>query len=91
MERLAPEAKSKGGILIPEKAQGKVLEATVVSIGPGARTNEGKLIPTQVKPGDRVLLPEYGGSKVRFSYINKYSFVLRLKIDAFKNRRQMQK
>lgn len=64
MERLAPEAKSKGGILIPEKAQGKVLEATVVAIGPGARTQEGKVLPTQVKPGDRVLLPEYGGSKV---------------------------
>jgi len=64
VERLAPEAKSKGGILIPEKAQGKVLEATVVAAGPGARGENGQVIPTQVKVGERVLLPEYGGSKV---------------------------
>uniref|UniRef100_A0A914DUW6 10 kDa heat shock protein, mitochondrial n=1 Tax=Acrobeloides nanus TaxID=290746 RepID=A0A914DUW6_9BILA len=64
VERLAPEAKSKGGILIPEKAQGKVLEATVVAVGPGGRIQDGTVIPTQVKVGDRVLLPEYGGSKV---------------------------
>lgn len=50
--------------MIPEKAQGKVLEAVVVASGPGFRTEDGKTIPTQVKNGDRVLLPEYGGSKV---------------------------
>uniref|UniRef100_A0A915EAI2 10 kDa heat shock protein, mitochondrial n=1 Tax=Ditylenchus dipsaci TaxID=166011 RepID=A0A915EAI2_9BILA len=64
IERLAPELKTKGGIMIPEKAQGKVLEGTVVAVGPGRCTEEGKTIPSQVKPGDRVLLPEYGGSKV---------------------------
>lgn len=37
MEKLAAETKTKGGIMIPEKAQGKVLEATVLSVGPGAR------------------------------------------------------
>ncbi|KAH7700392.1 chaperonin [Aphelenchoides avenae] len=64
VERLAPEVKTKGGIMIPEKAQGKVLEGTVVAAGPGARAEDGKTIPIQLKAGDRVLLPEYGGQKV---------------------------
>ncbi|KAI1722633.1 chaperonin 10 kd subunit domain-containing protein [Ditylenchus destructor] len=64
VERVAPELKTKGGIMIPEKAQGKVLEGTVVAVGPGRRNEEGKTIPTQLKAGDRVLLPEYGGDKI---------------------------
>lgn len=42
----------------------QVLEATVVAVGPGARTEEGKTIPATVKAGDKVLLPEYGGNKI---------------------------
>ena len=42
----------------------QVLEATIVSVGPGARNEKGELIPISVKAGDRVLLPEYGGTKV---------------------------
>ncbi|CAK5007262.1 unnamed protein product [Meloidogyne enterolobii] len=64
VERLAPETKTKGGIMIPEKAQGKVLEGTIVSVGPGYRTEDGKTLPMQLNVGDRVLLPEYGGNKV---------------------------
>ncbi|CDW54355.1 Cpn10 domain containing protein [Trichuris trichiura] len=64
VERFAPETKTKGGIMIPEKAQGKVLEATVLAAGSGSRTEEGKTIPLTVKVGDRVLLPEYGGTKI---------------------------
>lgn len=64
VERLAAETKSKGGVLLPEKSLGKVLHATVVSVGPGARTEKGDVIPPSVKPGDQVLLPEYGGTKV---------------------------
>ncbi|GAU98877.1 hypothetical protein RvY_09960 [Ramazzottius varieornatus] len=65
VERFAPETKTKSGIMLPEKAVGKVLEATVVAVGPGATSREtGKLIPPAVKVGDRVLLPEYGGTKV---------------------------
>jgi chaperonin GroES len=52
--------------MIPEKAQGKVLEGTVVAVGPGQRTEEGTTIPMQLKVGERVLLPEYGGTKVVF-------------------------
>merc|ERR1712142_55062 len=64
VERFLPEVKTKGGILIPEKAQGKVIEATVVAVGSGARTETGSVVPPCVKVGDKVLLPEYGGTKV---------------------------
>ncbi|CAB3402635.1 unnamed protein product [Caenorhabditis bovis] len=64
VERVAAETKTKGGIMLPEKSQGKVLEATVVSAGPGSRNEKGELVALSVKPGDRVLLPEYGGTKV---------------------------
>lgn len=49
VERFAAETKTKGGIMIPDKAQGKVLEATVVSAGPGGRDNKGNLIPMTVQ------------------------------------------
>ncbi|ETN74384.1 hypothetical protein RB195_010719 [Necator americanus] len=64
VERLAAETKTKGGIMLPEKSQGKVLEATVISVGPGGRNEKGEIIPMSVKAGDHVLLPEYGGTKV---------------------------
>ncbi|WKY02332.1 hypothetical protein Q1695_015961 [Nippostrongylus brasiliensis] len=64
VERVAAETKTKGGIMLPEKAQGKVLEATVIAVGPGGRNEKGELIPMSVKSGDHVLLPEYGGTKV---------------------------
>merc|ERR1711963_742672 len=57
--------KSKGGILIPEKAQSKVLEGLVGAVGPGARNSStGAHIPMSVAVGDKVMLPEYGGSKI---------------------------
>ncbi|KAK2722388.1 hypothetical protein QYM36_002804 [Artemia franciscana] len=56
--------KARSGIEIPEKAQQKVLQATVVAVGPGARNNQGQHIPVTVKVGDKVLLPESGGTKV---------------------------
>jgi len=65
VERFAPEAKTKSGILIPEKSQGKVLEATVVAVGSGSRNKEnGNVTPVSVGVGEKVLLPEYGGTKV---------------------------
>ncbi|XP_067648701.1 10 kDa heat shock protein, mitochondrial-like [Haliotis asinina] len=64
VERFLPEVKTKSGLMIPEKSQGKVVEATVVAIGAGARSDDGKTIPMSVAVGDKVLLPEYGGTKV---------------------------
>lgn len=54
-----------GGIMLPEQSQGKVASGTVIAVGPGLRSKTGDLIPTQVKEGDKVLLPEYGGQKVK--------------------------
>lgn len=64
VERYAAESKTKSGILIPEKSQGKVLEATVVAIGSGGKNKDGQVTPVSVGVGEKVLLPEYGGTKV---------------------------
>ena len=54
------------GIYLPDADVAKQNEGEVVAVGPGARTHEGKLIPVQSAVGDKVLLPEYGGSVVKF-------------------------
>jgi len=65
IQRAEAATKSKGGILIPEKAQQKMKEGTVVAAGPGGRNEQtGATIPMVVKVGDTVLLPEYGGTKI---------------------------
>ena len=64
VERFAPELRTKGGIVIPEKSTEKVLKATVVATGPGIEDRSGNIKPLSVKVGDQVLLPEYGGTKV---------------------------
>jgi len=64
VEKAEPLAKTKGGLYIPEKAQGKVVTGTVVATGPGGRNEKGESIPISVQVGDAVLLPEYGGTKV---------------------------
>ncbi|KAI4879243.1 hypothetical protein NFI96_012118 [Prochilodus magdalenae] len=64
VERLAAETVTKGGIMLPEKSQGKVLQATVVAVGPGNLNKNGEVTPVSVKVGEKVLLPEYGGTKV---------------------------
>ncbi|XP_037058177.1 10 kDa heat shock protein, mitochondrial-like [Peromyscus leucopus] len=63
VERSAAETVTKGGIMFPEKSQGKVLQATVVAVGSGAKGKGGAIQPVSVKVGDKVL-PEYGGTKV---------------------------
>ncbi|CAB0041287.1 unnamed protein product [Trichogramma brassicae] len=64
IQRAEAVTKTKGGIVIPEKAQGKVLKGTVVAVGPGSRNEKGEHITPSIKVGDVVLLPEYGGTKV---------------------------
>ena len=75
IERFVAETKSKGGIMIPEKALGKVQSGTVVAVGPGLRNDKGETVPPSVKTGDQVLLPEYGGTKVEIE--NKEYFLFR--------------
>ncbi|EHH60369.1 hypothetical protein EGM_11714, partial [Macaca fascicularis] len=64
VERSAAETVTKGGIMLPEKSQGKVLQATVVAVGSGSKGKGGEIQPVSVKVGDKVLLPEYGGTKL---------------------------
>eukprot|EP00124_Ichthyophonus_hoferi_P000792 Ihof_evm19s32 gene=Ihof_evmTU19s32 len=66
IQRAALETVSKGGVIIPEKAQARQSEGTVVAVGPGARApTTGEIIPPSVKVGDVVLLPEYGGNTLK--------------------------
>ncbi|XP_013791632.1 10 kDa heat shock protein, mitochondrial-like [Limulus polyphemus] len=74
VQRFEPELKTKGGIMIPEKAQAKIQSAKVIAVGPGARNEKGETIPVGVKPGDDVLLPEYGGTKVEIEEKEFYLF-----------------
>ncbi|KAI0983448.1 hypothetical protein GJ496_008905 [Pomphorhynchus laevis] len=74
VQRFAAETKSKGGLLIPEKAMGKIMNAKIVSVGPGLRTKEGSHIPSSLKAGDSVLLPEYGGTKVEINNEEMFIF-----------------
>ncbi|MFW5871169.1 MAG: co-chaperone GroES [Verrucomicrobiota bacterium] len=55
----------KGGIIIPDTAKEKPQEGKVVSVGTGKVDDEGKKIPFNVKKGDRVLMPKYGGTEVK--------------------------
>ncbi|XP_063363758.1 10 kDa heat shock protein, mitochondrial [Cydia amplana] len=64
IKRAEAVTKTAGGIVLPEKAQSKVLHGEVVAVGPGARKDNGDFVPLMVKVGDKVLLPEYGGTKV---------------------------
>nr|XP_035127387.2 10 kDa heat shock protein, mitochondrial-like [Callithrix jacchus] len=64
VERSATETVTKGGIVLPEKSQGKVLQATVVAVGLGSKGKGGEIQPVSMKVGDQVLLPEYGGTKL---------------------------
>jgi chaperonin GroES len=58
-----PETASKGGIILPESAQGVTNRGKVVAAGPGLVV-QGSLVPTTVKPGDQVLFEQYAGSEV---------------------------
>jgi chaperonin GroES len=56
---------SKGGIIIPDTAKEKPQEGKVIAVGTGKRDEEGKLLPFNVKAGDRVLMPKYGGTEIK--------------------------
>ena len=65
LRRIEGEDKTKGGIIIPDTVKEKPQEGEVVAIGPGARDESGKLIPIDLKPGDRVLFGKWSGSEVK--------------------------
>ena len=65
VRRVEAEAKTAGGIIIPDTAQEKPQEGEVVSVGPGARADDGKVTPLDVKSGDRILFGKWSGTEVK--------------------------
>ncbi|MDT3687452.1 MAG: co-chaperone GroES [Pseudorhodoplanes sp.] len=65
IKRIEAEAKSAGGIIIPDTAKEKPQQGEVVAVGPGGRDEGGKLIPIDVKAGDRVLFGKWSGTEVK--------------------------
>jgi chaperonin GroES len=65
IRRLESEEKTKSGIIIPDTAKEKPQEGEVVAVGPGARDEAGKLIPFELKAGDRVLFGKWSGTEVK--------------------------
>ena len=64
VRRVEEEAKTKGGIIIPDTAKEKPQEGEVIAVGPGARDDSGKLQPLDVTVGDRILFGKWSGTEV---------------------------
>lgn len=65
VRRVEQEEKTRGGIIIPDTAKEKPQEGQVVAAGPGARGEDGKIVPLDVKAGDRVLFGKWSGTEVK--------------------------
>lgn len=65
VRRVEEDTKTAGGIIIPDTAKEKPIQGEVVAVGPGARDDTGKVIPLDVKPGDRVLFGKWSGTEVK--------------------------
>ncbi|NGP17372.1 MULTISPECIES: co-chaperone GroES [Devosia] len=67
VRRVDSEEKTKGGIIIPDTAKEKPSEGVIVSVGPGARDEQGKINALDVKAGDRVLFGKWSGTEVKLN------------------------
>jgi len=65
VRRVEEETKTAGGIIIPDTAKEKPMQAEVIAVGPGGRDDSGKLVPLAVKKGDRVLFGKWSGTEVK--------------------------
>jgi chaperonin GroES len=65
VRRVKSEEKTAGGIIIPDTAQEKPQEGEIIAAGPGARDESGKLVPLDVKAGDRILFGKWSGTEVK--------------------------
>ena len=65
VRRIEQDTKTRGGIIIPDTAQEKPQEGEIVAAGPGARNEQGQLVPLDVKPGDRILFGKWSGTEVK--------------------------
>jgi len=70
VERIDAEAKSAGGIIIPDTAKEKPSQGEIVAVGPGGRDEAGKLIPIDLKKGDRVLFGKWSGTEVKIDSVD---------------------
>lgn len=67
VRRVESEEKTKGGIIIPDTAKEKPQEGEIIAVGSGARDENGKLVPLDVKAGDRVLFGKWSGTEVKLN------------------------
>jgi len=65
VRRVEEDEKTSGGIIIPDTAKEKPMQGEVIAVGPGARDETGKLVPLEVKAGDRVLFGKWSGTEVK--------------------------
>ncbi len=65
VRRVEEDEKTSGGIIIPDTAKEKPMQGEVIAVGPGARDESGKLVPLEVKKGDRVLFGKWSGTEVK--------------------------
>jgi chaperonin GroES len=65
VKRIEEEEAVKGGIIIPDTAKEKPQEGEVIAVGNGRKTEKGKIIPLDVKAGDRILLGKYSGTEIK--------------------------
>jgi len=65
VRRIEGEEKTKGGIIIPDTAKEKPQEGEIIAVGAGARDESGKLVPLDVKAGDRILFGKWSGTEVK--------------------------
>ncbi|PZQ79945.1 MAG: co-chaperone GroES [Ancylobacter novellus] len=70
VKRIEAEEKTAGGIIIPDTAKEKPSQGEVVAVGPGGRDEAGKLVPLDVKAGDRVLFGKWSGTEVKLDGVD---------------------
>ena len=91
VRRIEADEKTAGGIIIPDTAKEKPSQGEVISVGPGGRDESGKLIPIDIKAGDRVLFGKWSGTEVKIDgedlLIMKESDILGIVEDAGKLRK----
>ncbi|MDR6669279.1 co-chaperone GroES [Rhizobium sp. 1399] len=67
VRRIEAEAKTKGGIIIPDTVKEKPQEGEIVAVGTGARDESGKVVPLDVKAGDRILFGKWSGTEIKIN------------------------
>src|SRR6476620_3594900 len=65
VRRIEEDTKTAGGIIIPDTAKEKPMQGEVIAVGPGARDESGKLVPVDIRKGERVLFGKWSGSEVK--------------------------